>query len=165
MGRPPLGKHAMSGAERQRRYIDKLINPAAKPETAKLKQDLAAARARIAEVEAKLADDKVRIHELERTVHTLLQQLADADRKPKTLPPDAARERTIKRLKKQIENLENLVANFDGEARMPRDCRIAIDKVLHPDARKHGIKDEVLDEACKRWNAWKSDNDKANKKS
>jgi hypothetical protein len=25
MGRPPIGKHAMSGAERQRRYLDRLL--------------------------------------------------------------------------------------------------------------------------------------------
>jgi anthranilate/para-aminobenzoate synthase component I len=48
-GRPPLGKQAMSGAERQRRYLERLLK-GAETDTA-LKTELAQAKKRIAELE------------------------------------------------------------------------------------------------------------------
>jgi hypothetical protein len=45
-GRPPLGKQAMSGAERQRRYLERLLK-GAETDTA-LKTELAQAKKRIA---------------------------------------------------------------------------------------------------------------------
>jgi hypothetical protein len=80
MGRPPIGKRPMTGAERQRRYLDRLLRDgerqrrylarllrdgtAAKPakpndEIAALKKELAAAKARIAEMR-KADKDKAR---------------------------------------------------------------------------------------------------------
>jgi uncharacterized small protein (DUF1192 family) len=53
-GRPPLGKQAMSGAERQRRYLDRRLK-VAQTDTA-LKAELAQARKRIAELEARAAE-------------------------------------------------------------------------------------------------------------
>jgi hypothetical protein len=56
MGRPPIGKHAMSGAERQRRYLAKLLDgkssvtKQAQPDSAK-EREIAALKARIAELE------------------------------------------------------------------------------------------------------------------
>jgi hypothetical protein len=45
---------------------------------------------------------------------------------------------------------------------MPRETRIAIDKVLHPDNR---LSEADRDVACKGWNVWKNDNDKARRRS
>ena len=59
MGRPPIGKRAMSSAERQRRYWQRVLqgeaaqpDAAAKAQNAALEQELARARQRIAELEA-----------------------------------------------------------------------------------------------------------------
>ena len=59
MGRPPIGKRAMSSAERQRRYWQRVLqgeaaqpDDAAKAQSAALEQELARARQRIAELEA-----------------------------------------------------------------------------------------------------------------
>jgi hypothetical protein len=49
MGRPPIGKQAMSGAQRQQRYMAKLL--AGKPSA-----DLAAARREIAKLKARIAE-------------------------------------------------------------------------------------------------------------
>jgi DNA repair exonuclease SbcCD ATPase subunit len=65
MGRPPIGKQAMSGAERQRRYLERLLAgkssvtkssaPADTADTAKLEAENKRLQARIAELEHKLA--------------------------------------------------------------------------------------------------------------
>jgi hypothetical protein len=59
VGRPPIGKRAMSSAERQRRYWQRVLqgeaaqpDAAAKAQSAALEQELARARQRIAELEA-----------------------------------------------------------------------------------------------------------------
>jgi hypothetical protein len=59
VGRPPIGKRAMSSAERQRRYWQRVLqgeaaqpDAAAKAQNAALEQELARARQRIAELEA-----------------------------------------------------------------------------------------------------------------
>jgi hypothetical protein len=58
VGRPPIGKRAMSSAERQRRYWQRVLqgeaaqpDDAAKAQSAALEQELARARQRIAELE------------------------------------------------------------------------------------------------------------------
>jgi hypothetical protein len=58
VGRPPIGKRAMSSAERQRRYWQRVLqgeaaqpDAAAKAQNAALEQELARARQRIAELE------------------------------------------------------------------------------------------------------------------
>ena len=53
MGRPPIGKAAMSGAERQRRYFARLLKPDAR--LAAAKDEIAKLRARIAELEREAA--------------------------------------------------------------------------------------------------------------
>jgi hypothetical protein len=55
MGRPPIGKQAMSGAERQRRYLERLLKSGEPDDCALMQQQLAQARARIAELEKALA--------------------------------------------------------------------------------------------------------------
>jgi hypothetical protein len=58
VGRPPIGKHAMTDAERQRRYWERVLGKAAQPDdaakaqVAALERELAQARKRIAELEA-----------------------------------------------------------------------------------------------------------------
>jgi hypothetical protein len=58
MGRPPIGKHALSGAERQRRYMAKLL--AGKPSVTKPakpdEREIAALRAELAQARKKIAD-------------------------------------------------------------------------------------------------------------
>jgi seryl-tRNA synthetase len=56
MGRPPIGKRAMSGSERQRRYLDRLLQTA--QGDTKLKSELAAAQARIQKLTSELAAAK-----------------------------------------------------------------------------------------------------------
>ena len=51
--------------------------------------------------------------------------------------------------------LNNKIAMRTGN--MPRETRIAIDKVLHPDGNPTDVD---KDRAVKEWNAWKNDSDK-----
>jgi len=58
MGRPPIGKRAMSGAERQRSYLARLLEPS---EALKNRdREIAKLKARIAELEAKLARERAK---------------------------------------------------------------------------------------------------------
>jgi|307.fasta_scaffold16917_4 hypothetical protein len=55
MGRPPIGKHAMSAAERQRRHraqAKPVTKSVTKPITAQANAEIAALKVRIAELEA-----------------------------------------------------------------------------------------------------------------
>ena len=143
MGRPPIGKTAMTGAERTRLYRLKFAaaKPAAKPSAAttiatlqkellQAKQELAAAKAHI----AKLTDEMQRVLAQERKQHA-------AAAKPKTnrppLPPDEARERTIKGLRTRVRNLEAALNAFHLMSHMPRETRTAIDWVMQPDQRSN----------------------------
>jgi hypothetical protein len=56
MGRPPVGKTAMTAAERMRRYRLRhaAAKPVTKPASIKLVKELAQAKARIADLETKL---------------------------------------------------------------------------------------------------------------
>jgi hypothetical protein len=76
MGRPPIGKKAMSGAERTRRYREKFRHDA--PVTKPTHPDAALAK-RLAQAEAELARAKVRIAEFEAR-----------GEQPPDAPPDAA---------------------------------------------------------------------------
>jgi hypothetical protein len=48
MGRPPLGKRAMTSAEKQRRYLDRLREAAASTAVARLESENAALRKKVA---------------------------------------------------------------------------------------------------------------------
>jgi hypothetical protein len=64
MGRPPIGKRAMSGAERQRRYLDRLLRGAKPtPDTAKLQARIRELEAQLAQTKKELARAKARIAE------------------------------------------------------------------------------------------------------
>jgi uncharacterized protein YceH (UPF0502 family) len=69
MGRPPKYGKPMSGSERQRRYLDRLLHPVARAKTRIAKQlekdidsksgdELARAKARIAQLEKDIAELK-----------------------------------------------------------------------------------------------------------
>jgi hypothetical protein len=186
MGRPPIGKTAMTGAERTRLY--RLKRGAAKPVTkpvtktggtgaAALQKELAGAKARIEELEkagavaaAKIAALKAELHE------TLGNRFVPGEHEParpkadkSPLPPDEVRERRIKALTTQVRNLKQLLSVHEqhyaeavtAAGGMLPETRRAIDKVLHPDSR---ATEADRNEACKGWNVWKNDNDKARRR-
>jgi hypothetical protein len=166
MGRRPVGKVAMTGAERQRRYWLKrrAVKPAPKPggtaaaEIEALQKELAAAKAEI----TALKDD---------LLHARLAFRFGPKRrepaKPKTerppLPPDEERERQIKTLKTRVRNLTaelHMIREWKEAAKnsgMSFATRSAIMKPLHPDSRKHLTEAELqaaLDSAGKAFTAW-----------
>ena len=98
MGRPPIGKTAMTGAERTRLYRLKLAaaKPAAKPTTAAT--TIAALQKELAQAKRELAGAKAHIAKLTDELHRVLAQERKqhaATAKPKTnrppLPPYEAR--------------------------------------------------------------------------
>jgi hypothetical protein len=137
---------------------------------------LAQAKARIAELEKAGTAAAAEIASLKAELHDMLgARFAPRQRpgKPKAekppLPPDEERDRIIKGLKTRVRNLtqelrhaehhyKDAIANSGG---MLRETRLAIDKVLHPDARPT---EAEKDRAAKGWNVWKGDNDKASRR-
>jgi len=75
------------------------------------------------------------------------------------LPPDEARERTIKGLRTRVRNLEAALQMVAG---MPRETQNAIFNALHPD-RKLSAAERAAeqDKALKLFTAWKADKDRA----
>jgi len=143
MGRPPIGKVAMTAAERVQRYRLKhgLIKPPSE------------AQVRIAELTQKLKEANAQI-----------AQLKGALTKPKTkkppLPPDEARERKIKALTTQVQNLRTVIQAIVGRASMPRATLNAIAKALHPDRKLSEAEREAEREmALKLFTSWKADKD------
>jgi hypothetical protein len=150
-------------------------------ELAQANRKLAQAKAHIAELEAELArraGEKPRPPLPKTAAELLAQRGRKAERaaaKPKAekppLPPDEERERIIKGLKTRVRNLSKelrLFRQYHDEAMtkqglMSRETRIAVDKVLHPDTRNNATEADI-DRACKVWNVWKNDNDKARRK-
>jgi hypothetical protein len=194
MGRPPIGKVAMTGAERVRRYrhkhgTDKLVTkpapPVTKPtgpdhdalvqELAQAKQELAAAKARIVELEKAGAVAAAEIAALKAELHDVVVGARFAPKrrepaKPKVekppLPPDEARDRQIKGLKTANKNMRAELHHLREWCRttgiperggMSFNIHGRIFKPLHPDHRKHLTRaelDAALDEACKMFTAW-----------
>ena len=162
MGRPPIGRTPMTGAERQRRRRARLA-----------RQAPPVARARGPE----------RIAELEREVATLRAELADMaqafrnERKRRTAPkqvekpapptPDEERDRQIKGLRTANANLRAKLRGIEQAYQdsialaggMPRKTQNAIDLALHPDRRGYATEADK-DLACKLWNSWKDDQKK-----
>jgi hypothetical protein len=159
MGRPPVGKVAMTGAERTRLYRQKhgLDKPKPKPGSAAvLEKQLTAAKAEIAAL-------KDELHAM-RTARFAPKPRTPKPEKP-PLPPDEERERIIKGLRTRVRNLTQELQHcyhvqMQRLGSMPRQTRIAIDKVLQPDVRGNATEAD-LDTACKGWNVWKNDSDKA----
>lgn len=113
MGRPPIGKHALSGAERQRRYLAGLIARAAGDGAAKPAQPAkpdATAQA--------LAQAQARVRELQAEVAALKAERLHID--PKTLAPSAqAKLEAAKRMMERKLNAEHAarMRNLNEEVR------------------------------------------------
>jgi chromosome segregation ATPase len=182
MGRPPIGKVAMTGAERIARYrakhgLDKPATKQTKPDAA-LAQELAKAKARIRELEqAALAktdavppvtkQTKPDAGPLEAQIRKLEAELARERNaraaaeakvaklaaKPK-LPPDEVRDNQIKRLQTDKRNLRAQLDNMRLASNVPFATKGAVAKVLR---RRREATDAEFDDAEKRWNAFISD--------
>ena len=172
MGRKPIGKIAMTHAERTRKYREKhgLDKPAAKPAPA----STAPLEARIRELEAELAAAKARIDELraERLAFRFGSKRR-GEAKPKAekppLPPDEERERTIKALRTEVRNLKaerrHLTEHFNSKIAdkggMNFPTMTAIAKCLHPD---HAPSEAEREAAFKLFSQWKADDGKAQRR-
>lgn len=122
MGRPPIGKAAMSAAERQRRHRARFSDVT---EPRVMEPDAAAAR--LKELEAELAQANARIAELEKALHEL--RLHHAERS-KTATELAAKLHIMKQRKAPL------------SASMFKQILTC----LHPDSR-HSTSDEKLAKA------------------
>src|SRR5262249_38298795 len=114
-----------TNAERQRRYIARLKAKAAAAEgvsNAKIEAELAGLRAENARLKSELASERSRT-----------ASPPKAAKLP--LPPDEARERAIKGLRTQVQNLKAALTAVVGRASMPRATLNAIAKALHPDRK------------------------------
>ena len=136
MGRPPIGKTAMSGAERQRKYLARLLSGAKPsitpaPDSA-LVQELAQAKARIAvlaaidEATEEIAKLKARIAELQ-TENAALKHALAVRRKPQTAkalkakPPPVESEE-IGKLKAQIAELDKQLDEVTQDRNESKAC-------------------------------------------
>jgi hypothetical protein len=166
MGRPPIGKVAMTSTERVHRFRAKHRQD--KPETKQSATAVAALEARVRELEAELARERQRREDAEGEM--LGQRFAPKPRaaKPRAekppLPPDEERDRIIKNLKTRV---RNLTAELDAEREwhkhkadgsMNFQTMSAIANALHPDRKPSEAERE---KACKAFTAWKADKDKA----
>ena len=148
---------------------------------------MAQARARIAELERELTEQTAakaaprdnkddRIAKLEEEIQGLRfhirfgpkRRAAEPKAEKPPLPPDEERERIIKGLRTRVRNLTaelNHTHAWYAAKRgiMSRQTRIAIDKVLHNDTRNNASEAE-RDAACKGWNVWKNESDKAGRR-
>jgi hypothetical protein len=172
MGRRPIGKTAMSGAERIRRWRER--HPK-KPTPEKAGIAAALLRARVHELEGELARERQRRKDAEGRMLGQAQAFRDerARHKPEAarppLPPDEARDRRIKSLATENKNLKAKLAYFKqwyeaGLATaggMSFETQSAIAKALHSD-RQPSETDQA--NALKLFNAWKANKDKARRK-
>src|SRR5262245_24844246 len=104
MGRPPIGKSAMSDAERQRRHRAKFRDRPVTESvdaTGPLKARIAALETRQRELEAELRSERARA-----------VVLPHEPAKP-PLPPDEQRDKTIRTLKTQNANLRAKIRDLD----------------------------------------------------
>lgn len=111
----------------------------------------------------------LKIAKLQTALGKALGEIERLKKPPKPpLPPDEERDRQIKGLKTRIQNLQGelrymkqhydeAIAKAGG---MPRNLRITIDKIVHPDTRNN-MTEADKDEACRRWNVWKDSSRKA----
>jgi hypothetical protein len=166
MGRPPLGKIAMTSTERSRRHRLKH-----RPEQPTSRPSNDATLAHIAELEREVARLAAENAALKAELHDTIMassRFAPKQRKPKTerppLPPDEERDRIIKGLKTRVQNLR-LELHYTREwhkgkadGSMSFQTMSAIAKTLHPDRTPS---EAERAEACKLFTAWKSDRDKA----
>jgi hypothetical protein len=164
MGRPPIGKVAMTGAERVRRYRAKhgVAKPVTKPVTkqvgtaaaAGLQAENATLKARIAELEAArgkepLIDASTLPMSAQEKLETAKrQQMKRLGAEFEQLVANEVRRRidemVLPHWKEQIEQAKTLYERRRGA--MDKETFNAIRRVLHPDSRK-AISDKKLGEA------------------
>jgi len=171
-----------TNAERQRRYIARLKERAAAAQGGVTNGKPEAELTRLKDENTRLKDElkieRNRAKMLEDGFQNLRRQQR-AERPPKAtkppLPPDEARERRIKALTTESRNLkaklrvmaEHYREGLATAGGMPFATQSAIAKILHPDERKHWTRAELdtrLDDACKKFTAWKADKDRAARK-
>jgi predicted RNase H-like nuclease (RuvC/YqgF family) len=154
-----------TNAERQRRYIAKLKAQAKAAQgvsNGKIEAELAALKTENARLEAELKRERSRAGMFEAGL-----KLAQRQARPKAakapLPPDEARERTIKALRTQVRNLkaELRYAYMTKVGVMNFATMNVISKALHPDHKPSATERE---EAYKLFTAWKADKDKVARK-
>jgi hypothetical protein len=170
MGRPPIGKVAMTGAERVRRFrakqraeqpvTERNETPVTKQgaadgaeierlkaENERLRKELTAAREDVAAQAMQFRDE-------------LKRRAAKPKAEKAPLPPDEVRERQIKSLQTRVRNLTaELHAAREwhrkkADGTMSFATMSAISKALHPDRE---LSEEERSTAFKLFNAWKSD--------
>jgi hypothetical protein len=136
-----------------------------------LKKELAQAKEHITEMGLQYAAQRQAFRdEWKRRLATVKPR---AEKPP--LPPDEVRDRRIKALTTEVQNLKAQVRHMKQHAEdvqgktgsMSFPTMSAIAKVLQPEQRKHLTRrelDEKLDVACKAFTAWKADNDKARRR-
>jgi hypothetical protein len=143
MGRPPVGKQAMSGAERQRRYLARLLRDA-KPATTPFDtgaQELAQTRKELAEAKARIAD-------LEK------QKAHAAPQRPKPKQPRSEDE-ALTKAKKRIRELQHRLGEI--QYAQQRKAVVMSDKLKRflkasvAPAKKY----ELLEELAKEFNSIK----------
>ena len=160
MGRPPIGKIAMTAAERVRRHRLKRG-----PVTKRAAETASAAAARLAEENRRLAAELAAA--MERIQAFRNERKRRTAPKPAPPTPDEARDRQLKGLKTANASLraklrymeqhyQDAIASAGG---MPRKTKNVIDMVLHPDTRNNATEADK-DLACKLWNSWKDDQKK-----
>jgi uncharacterized protein YggU (UPF0235/DUF167 family) len=195
MGRPPIGERAMTEAERKRRLralakarLAEQPEPVSR-DHAVLVKELVQAKARIAKLEQggqanadeitalkkELAAAKEHITEMGLQYAAQRQAFRDEwKRRMATAKPRAEKPR-IKALTTENQNLKAKLRHMEGHYNdrivkagdLPPSTKIAFDKVLQPDARRHMSRaelDAALDGICTLWNAWTDDKDRAHRK-
>ena len=154
MGRPPIGKVAMTGAERTRLYRRRL-GPVTKPVTKPAGPSHDALVQELVEARAEIGLLRQRIQDLEKALGN--KPKPKSEPKP-SLDPGSEAARQIKALKTRVRNLQDQLAmernTFLKLGRMDFATRSLIAKVLHPEAT---LSDKVRDDAYKAFTAWTAD--------
>jgi predicted RNase H-like nuclease (RuvC/YqgF family) len=150
MGRPPIGRQAMSGAERQRRYFGRLLDSKLKSAAlAQLKHELAQLKHELAHAKAQAAKKTRKGAEPSRT-------RADTGELEQEI---AALRRKNGELRKILNHIKHAPK---GAVVMDRHDRMAVVKCLHPDQlhpdikkvfEQHSALGKQYEEACQIFNA------------
>src|SRR5262245_47133827 len=138
------------------------VKPGATLADAELVVEIARLKDEIARLKAELASERGHRKMLEERLKLAQrQQRAGAPKAAKpSLPPDEVRERKIKALTTQVQNLRTVIQAIVGRASMPRATLNAIAKALHPDRKLSEAEREAEREtALKLFTSWKADKD------
>jgi len=128
--------------------------PQVKPAAAELVAEVARFKDEIARLKAELASERGHCKMLE-------ERLKRAGAAKPPLPPDEARERKIKALTTQVQNLRAVIQAIVLRASIPRATLNAIAKALHPDRKLSEAEREAEREtAFKLFTAWKAEKDR-----